>query len=68
MKSLFKKMQKEQMKSLKAENKKSSISNKLASSKRFIANCLVKVTCSEEKCASVTVDILKVIKISPIIK
>ena len=63
MKKLFKQMQKDQMKILKGDNKKDK-NKKPQTTKGFVANCLVKVICSEEK--AVTPDMLKVL--SSIIK
>lgn len=57
MKKLFKQMQKEQMKIIKDGNKKDK-NKKPQTTKGFIANCLVKVICSEQK--AVTPDMLKV--------
>lgn len=57
MKKLFKQMQKDQMKILKNDNKKNK-NKKPQTTKGFVANCLVKVICSEEK--AVTPDMLKV--------
>lgn len=58
MKTLFKKMQKDQMKKVKVDNRKV-ISNggggggNDLDKKKFVQNCLVKVTCSEQCTATV---------------
>jgi hypothetical protein len=62
---IFKQMQKEQMKKIKAENKKSKESDVSKSEhKGFIANCLVKFSRTEvDKQSDITSETLKVDKL-----
>lgn len=65
MKVLFKQMQKEQMRALKNDNKKSTRvppqeEGTLSPSKGFVSNCLVKVTVREGGETTISPEVLKV--------